>query len=152
MQSPGGGLWIVRIKISNELCVSEVPQAAAVVGHSIGCAWQVVHLRLVSEVALVEGRKLEEVRGWARGGGAAFGTPRHGRCVVCEGASREVMERHCGSQDVVVGDGTCKFEVAVGDGAPRIVEGDEFLLHDWWELISPKDGPLESVLGSRLDG
>ena len=62
-----------------------------------------------------------------------------------------MVEGHCRSQDVVVGDGACKLEVAVGDGAHRVIEGDKFVLDELGEWGTPKDWPLESVLGSWLD-
>lgn len=48
-------LWVVRFKVGEQLSVSQMPQARAVVSHDVGRARDVVVLGQVSMVPLVQG-------------------------------------------------------------------------------------------------
>ena len=79
---------------------------------------------LVAVVTLVDGRELEKVGSWTDGGGASLRAPGDCRGVVRHGTGCKVVHWDLGCKDVVVGNGTSEFEVAVGDGAQGMLEGD----------------------------
>ena len=107
---------------------------------------------LVAVVTLVDGGELEKVGSWTNGGGASLRAPGDCRGVVGHGTGCKVVHWDLGCKDVVVGNGTSEFEVAVGDGAQGMLEGDQFVLDVLWKRGTPKDGRLELVLGVWLQG
>ena len=48
-------------------------------------------------------------------------------------------------EDIITGDGTGKFKVAVSDGASWILEGDKVVLNRRWERGSPQARLLKMI-------
>ena len=129
-----------------------MPETTTVVCHDVSIAGNVVKLRFVAEMSLMDGRELEKVGSWSNGSGASFLSPGDSRGVVAKAAGRNMSNWNSRGQDVVTGDCTGKFQVAVGDGALRIVEGDEVLLDRLGERRTPQARLLETSRWMRGDG
>ena len=115
-----------------------MPQAATVVSHRILISSNVVKLRFVPEMALVEGRELKEVCSRSNSCGCTpFRSPGHSRGVIAKATGGNMRNWDSRRQDVVTGNGTSQFKVAVGDGASWILEGDDLVLDGKWERGSP---------------
>ena len=75
--------------------------------------------------ALVQRLEPEEVGCRACGGSGAFALPIDSGGVVIAVVGGAGVDTSSLSQNIIVGNGTGELKVTVGDGALRIVEGDE---------------------------
>ena len=73
-------------------------------------------------------------------------SPGDSRGVVAKAACRDMSNWNSRCQDVITGNCTGKFQVAVGDGASRMFEGDEVLLDRLRERSSPQARLLETTI------
>jgi hypothetical protein len=91
--TPGYGLWVGEIKVSEEFVVCEVPQTRAVVSHCIQLARNKEGREVVAVEALMERLHSQKVRRSRGGGGGPFLLPSESGCVVgatCDGSFANV--------------------------------------------------------------
>ena len=84
-QPPRLGLWIMQIKIGEELVIRKFKQTRSIVTHPIKNPRQEIMDRDITEVALVMALQPEEGGGRSQGGSGTLALPELGGCVVMEG-------------------------------------------------------------------
>jgi len=93
--------------VGEQLGVSQVPQAGAVVSHDVGWARDVVMQGQVPVVSLVECSQAEEVCGRPCGSGGALAVPVQRGCVVSKVVDGALSNVSSLGQDVELGNGAC---------------------------------------------
>ena len=144
--------------------ISQVPAAAGIVGHGINGAWDIIMLRHVAMVALVQGIEAQEVRASGRGSGGPLAGPGKGCSVIAgqpERAFGEGGRRIPGghSKNVFVGDRPRQFEVRDGEGPGGVIASDEFGLDmareggapNYWGALSREPHAAHATL-ARITG
>lgn len=119
-QGPGAGLWIVRVKISQEVSVRKVPQPAGIVRHVIvdtGEMSDPMMRPLVSSEA--RGETKEPSPSLLRRGGS-LEPPCHRRGVVASRVARFPRDWSRFAEDVLMKDGALEFQIRIGEGPVRV--------------------------------
>ena len=89
-------------------------------------------------VALVEGLNSKEFGQVFRGGGGALvALPVDSGGVVGPRVDGSFMKVKGVDQHILLGNGSCEFQVRVGNGACGMIPGDEGSLNLWGELFTP---------------
>lgn len=86
----------------------------------------------------MEGLELQEIGGGARGGGGAFSVPENVGRIVGAGPDGCLGYIQKGAEDIMMGNITAKFQVAVGDGASGVGEGSEVAANRAREALAPQ--------------
>jgi hypothetical protein len=133
--------------MGEKLCIGELPEARAIVGHGVGRPWDVIVAREIPMKTLVDGLEAEEVGSWATGGGGAFALPKYGGGVVVEVMDGALPDIGQMGKDIVLGNGASQLEITVGDGAVRVAIRLEGAVRVGAEPLPPQEG---SVGGSGV--
>ncbi len=142
---PGRGLRIALVEMGEEGSVREVLQARGIIRHDVEVSWEVVGEVTVAVLALVAAGEVAEEGGCAVAGDRALVDTGDGRGVVRQVDERGVPGVMGGTHEVDLGQETGLFEVAVGDGAARVVEGNKAALHVGGEWGPPDVGVAVGV-------
>jgi hypothetical protein len=132
-------LGVMKGKMGKQVGIREMPETGAVIGHGVSWSRDVRDSDRVAVLALVQGLEAEEVRGRARGGGAAFRLPGGCRGVVREGVYSFLTDIQGVDKNIVMGDGAGELEVRIADRARGIVERDQGLLNVGRKRGAPED-------------
>jgi hypothetical protein len=96
--------------------------------------------RKVSVKPLMKGLEAEEVRGGAGGSGGSLALPVDSGDVVVNIMDGVLADVEIMSEDVVLDNSTCQFQVTVGDGAGWVGGREEACLDLWRERGAPEHG------------
>ena len=124
-QPPGFGLRIVLVKVGKEGVVSEVLQARGVVSHAVRFPGNEETGLAVAMSPLVHAGEIAQMGRWPVCGDRSLVHARDGGRVVRaadEGCVPDVMVP---GHDVILGQLSRVFQVAVGDGSSGFFPGDE---------------------------
>ena len=131
------------VKVSKKSGVREVLEARRVICHNVQVSWEVVGEVAVAMFPLVSAGKVAEVGCGSITGHRALVDTRDGGRVVGEVDKDGVACVVCRHYQVNLGEEARLFEVAVGDGTLRVVEGYEAALDIRRESLAPDVGSPE---------
>ena len=140
----------MEIEISKHLGIGEVPGARAEISHTIGRARNVIMSRNVAVKSLVMSLEAQKVRRGAGCRGGALSEPINVGLVIGSGPNGSFANVGTLGDDIVMGDITAEFKVAVVDRAVGVVEGNDVVLNSGGERLAPQErlrGVVVDVVG-----
>ena len=109
------------------------------ISKEIGGAGDVKWLRNIAELVLMHGGVTEEVGSGASSSGGAASVPTEGGMVVTTGGGGQSGSLEVLGQEGILSMEGSQLQVGIGQGAPRIVIGEEGGLDVWG--VCPAPGP-----------
>ena len=128
----------MEIEISKQLGIGEVPGARAEISHTIGRARNVIMSRNVAVKSLVMSLEAQKVRRGAGCRGGALSEPINVGLVIGSGPNGSFANVGTLCDDIVMGDITAEFKIAVVDRAVGVVKGDDIALDELGEGLAPQ--------------